>query len=192
MSFASIANLLSAGVGGAGVVVGPAQQIPATEGSPISLPPLDEGEGVPVVLGTYELPDNMKNAKSYLLTMSGSFYDTDGDATSTEPTALYWTGNEDGSGVDGTETYLNWLPVNIGIGPSFNRVFFSQDLRVTLASVDSPNSCSTNQIQMWYHPETTTTENLYFIGVNGDSTSTAFNIDGDAPQGITVRCYAFF
>lgn len=210
MSFRNVSNLLGGGSSGT-TIVGGALTVPITVAPIVVFP-----NGAVNTMATYALPDNMKNAQMYVVSVSGSISDTDNNALGV--VNLYWSANEDGSGDDGTETYLSWESVNegvpppLGVGPNILKfgipINYTGPLtRATAISastfnpgpptevgtitelIQPPGTCFTNQINMWYHPRPEdNVENLFFIAQNLSETNTAINIKTP----LTIRVTAFF
>jgi hypothetical protein len=209
MSFANVANLLIAGAG-ASTVVGPSVDILANQTYVVPASPGGGALGIRVIgpdpdePSTYPLPANMRNAKAYLIGLSGSASITDANAL--PPTLdLYFTNQEDGGDVDGTETYLTWIPQNEGIQLPVNILNFQTTLNYTGVStrgtvpnplVNNPQNvtpstytCVTNQMSFWFYPEAgTETSELFLIANNPSDSTYAFNTKSE----LTIRVVAFF
>jgi hypothetical protein len=220
MSFANIVNLLSAGgVAGASTVVGSAVSINTNQTYVV---PERVGQGPlgirvigpnPDVASTYPLPENMRNAKAYLISLSGSASITDANAL--PPSLdLYFTNQANGGDVDGTETYLTWIPTGEGTVEPVNILNFQTTLNYTGVSTRGtvPNplpappappappsdtvgvtpsgfQCVTNQMSFWFYPETgTETSELFLIANNPSDSTYAFNTKSE----LTIRAVAFF
>lgn len=165
------------------------------KGSAVTIPPSPGGTGVIIPAGqlaslaTINLPANLRNALKYEISVSGALEDIDADGPGI--VNLYYTGNADGSGVDGTETYISWETASVGIVAPFNRLYFQQSLYMEGPS--ETQYARTNQTVFEYAPQTPTTTSLYFIAQNTSATRTQVRIVPQTPTiGLTLRVTAYF
>jgi hypothetical protein len=144
MSFASVANLLG-GAGGASS--GLSVKHPYLDVIPTNTS-VDVEENAPTVLRTIALPANLQNAQYYQIRVrGGSWQYTQADGVD-DTFIMYWTNQQNGSGVDGTETIIS-----LDNFTNLSTLQFNTPLVYSgPVNPDSPKSISTNEISFDYYP----------------------------------------